>query len=403
MTAQRGGSSFFRLVPNAGTSTRRAWSGRLDGVEATVSEIARGQGQGARRSEQRPATYLVTGGAGFIGSHLTEALLARGDRAIVLDDLSTGSLANLAAVADNPNLQVVTGSVRDELVVDELMHQCDSVVHLAAAVGVRLIVEEPLRSFTTNIRGSEVVIGAAHRYQRPILVASTSEVYGKNGSSVLSESADRILGPTTVARWAYSEAKAVDEILAITYHRERGLPSIVVRLFNTVGPRQSPAYGMVIPTLVRQALLEERLTVFGDGLQSRCFCHVADVVDALLGLLDNRRAIGGVFNVGSGDEITILELAKLIVKLTRSGSSIDLVPYEEAFDEGFEDMRRRVPSTTKIEELTGWVPRRTLETILTDTIVQARQDLGETSSHKGPGAQVEHRKTSASDGVVESA
>ncbi len=371
-------------------------------MEATVSEIARGQTQSSHGSAQEPVTYLVTGGAGFIGSHLTEALLSRGDKAIVLDDLSTGSLSNLAAVAGHPNLEVVTGSVRDELVVDELMHQCDSVVHLAAAVGVRLIVEEPLRSFTTNIRGSEVVIGAAHRYQRPILVASTSEVYGKNGSSVLSESADRILGPTTVARWAYSEAKAVDEILAITYHRERGLPSIVVRLFNTVGPRQSPAYGMVIPTLVRQALLGQPLTVFGDGLQSRCFCHVADVVDALLRLLDNRRAIGGVFNVGSGDEITILELAKLIVKKTRSSSRIELVPYEEAFDEGFEDMRRRVPSTAKIHELTGWSVNRSLEMILSDTIAQARRDLAEARSSVEPASHIEHLDT-PSPGVVESA
>ena len=199
-------------------------------------------------------TYLITGGAGFIGSHLTEALLGRGDRAIVLDDLSTGSTRNLAGVAHHPGLLTVTGSIRDELVVDELMHKCDAVVHLAAAVGVRLIIDEPLRSFTTNLRGSEVVIGAAHRYQRPILIASTSEIYGKNGHSALTETADRILGPTTVARWAYSTAKAVDEILAMTYHRERGLPAVVTRLFNTVGPRQSAAYGMVIPNLVKQAL-----------------------------------------------------------------------------------------------------------------------------------------------------
>ena len=227
-------------------------------------------------------TYLITGGAGFIGSHLVEALLNRGDRAIVLDDLSTGSMKNLAGIAHHPGLLTVIGSIRDELVVDELMHKCDAVVHLAAAVGVRLIIEEPLRSFTTNLRGSEVVIGAAHRYQRPILVASTSEVYGKNGHSALSETADRILGPTTVARWAYSTAKAVDEILALTYHRERGLPSVVTRLFNTVGPRQSAAYGMVIPSLVRQALMGQPLTVFGDGQQSRCFCHVADTVDGTL-------------------------------------------------------------------------------------------------------------------------
>jgi UDP-glucose 4-epimerase len=326
-----------------------------------------------------PLTYLVTGGAGFIGSHLAEALLLRGDRVVVVDDLSTGRLENLALVTDHPGLRVVTGSVRDELVVDELVHACDVVVHLAAAVGVRLIVEEPLRSFTTNLRGSEVVIAAAHRYQRPILVASTSEIYGKNGSSVLSETADRILGQTTVARWAYSTAKAVDEILAITYHRERGLPSIVARLFNTVGPRQSPAYGMVVPNLVRQALAGEQLTVYGDGCQSRCFLHVADVVAALIGLLDNRRSIGNVFNVGSTEEITILKLAERIIERTGSSSTIRLVPYDQAYAEGFEDMRRRVPDTTKLRTLTGWKPLRSLDQILDDTIEEARRSLTPTS------------------------
>jgi len=321
------------------------------------------------------ATYLVTGGAGFIGSQLAEALLDRGDRVIVLDDLSTGSLDNLRLVVNHPLLEVVTGSVRDELVVDELMHRCDRVIHLAAAVGVRLIIDEPLRSFSTNIRGSEVVIGAAHRYQRPILVASTSEVYGKNGSDVLSETSDRVLGPTTIARWAYSTAKAVDEILAITYHRERGLPSVVVRLFNTVGPRQSPAYGMVLPTLVGQALRGEPLTVHGDGLQSRCFCHISDVVDALLLLIDNRRAVGEVFNVGSTREITILDLAKLVIDRAGSTSTIELVPYSQAYQAGFEDMRRRVPDIGKVERFVGWRPRRSLEEILDDTIVEARGNL----------------------------
>jgi UDP-glucose 4-epimerase len=328
-----------------------------------------------RQVGSQATTYLVTGGAGFIGSHLAEALLARGDRVIALDDLSTGSLDNLRRVADHPLLEVVTGSVRDELVVDELMHRCDSVIHLAAAVGVRLIIDEPLRSFSTNIRGSEVVIGAAHRYQRHILVASTSEVYGKNTSDVLSETADRVLGPTTIARWAYSTAKAVDEILAITYHRERGLPSVVVRLFNTVGPRQSPAYGMVLPTLVGQALLGEPLTVHGDGLQSRCFCHISDVVDALLRLIDNRRAVGEVFNIGSTREITILDLAKLVVERTGSSSTIELVPYSQAYHAGFEDMRRRVPDIAKIEKFVGWRPRRTLEEILDDTVDEARSKL----------------------------
>ena len=332
-------------------------------------------GAAARAPAVTGSTYLITGGAGFIGSHLTEALLGRGDRVIVLDDLSTGSMNNLAGMVHHPDLSTVTGSIRDELVVDELMHKCDVVVHLAAAVGVRLIIDQPLRSFTTNIRGSEVVIEAAHRYQRPILIASTSEVYGKNGHSALSETSDRILGPTTVARWAYSTAKAVDEILAMTYHRERGLPAVVTRLFNTVGPRQSAAYGMVIPALVKQALAGEPLTVFGDGQQSRCFCHVADTVDALLRVLDNRRAVGSVFNVGSTEEISILELAKTIVERTGSNSEIRLVPYDEAYQEGFEDMRRRVPDISKIESLTGWQPRHTLEDILADTIADIQKEF----------------------------
>src|SRR3954469_20071022 len=221
-------------------------------------------------------TYLLTGGAGFIGSHLADLLLERGDRVLVLDNLSTGSRTNLLAHQDNPALTFVHGSILDQQVVDELVHQCDVVVHLAAAVGVRLIVERPLRSLTTNIEGSQIVLAAAHRYRRKMLLASTSEVYGKNGQGPLTENADRILGSPTVARWAYSTAKAVDETLANIYHRERGLPTIVVRMFNTVGPRQSPAYGMVIPRLVRQALSGQPVTVYGDGRQTRCFAHVTD-------------------------------------------------------------------------------------------------------------------------------
>jgi UDP-glucose 4-epimerase len=319
--------------------------------------------------------YLITGGAGFIGSHLTEALLRRGDRVVVLDDLSTGRSANVQDFAEHPNFELVVGSVLDELEVDELVHRCDVVVHLAAAVGVKLIVEQPLRSFTTNIRGSEIVVGAAHRYRRKILVASTSEIYGKNGSEPLCESADRILGTTSVARWSYSTAKAVDEILALAYHRERGLQSVVVRLFNTVGPRQSPAYGMVIPRLARQAVTNRPLTVFGDGLQSRCFCHVTDVVGALVGLLDRDDAVGEVFNVGSSEEVTILELARRIIDRAGSSSDIELVPYAEAYAKGFEDMRRRVPDTTKIGSFLGWRPRRALDEILTDAIADAGREL----------------------------
>ncbi|GHH64232.1 nucleoside-diphosphate sugar epimerase [Streptosporangium violaceochromogenes] len=320
-------------------------------------------------------TYLITGGSGFVGSHLTDALLARGDSVVILDNLSTGRAANLAHAGGNPRLRVVHGSVLDELMVDELVHRCDVVVHLAAAVGVKLIVEQPLRSLTTNIRGSEIVIEAAHRYRRKILITSTSEIYGKNSGGPLTESSDRILGSPAVVRWAYSTAKAVDEILANAYHKERGLPTIVVRLFNTVGPRQSPAYGMVIPRLIRQALGGVPLTVFGDGAQTRCFAHVRDVVDALLRLLDNDEAIGRTFNVGSSDEVSILELAKTIIDFTGSTAGVELVSYAEAYEEGFEDMMRRVPDTTRLRELTGWVPRLSLHDILTETIAEARADL----------------------------
>jgi len=318
-------------------------------------------------------TYLITGGAGFIGSHLTEALLEQGNRVLVLDDLSTGSLQNLSGVADHPQLDVEVGSVLDDVKVDRLVHRADVVVHLAAAVGVKLIIEEPLQSFATNIRGSEVVIGAAHRYRRKILVASTSEVYGKNGDVNLTESADRVLGPTSIARWAYSTAKAVDEILALNYHRERQLEVVIVRLFNTVGPRQSPGYGMVIPRLARQAVAGQPLSVYGDGQQSRCFCHVEDVIRALLELLERPDAVGNVFNVGSTQEISIVDLAQRVVDVAGSVSPIVLIPYEEAYAEGFEDMRRRVPDTTKLHDLTGWEPRRSLDDILDDAIADARR------------------------------
>ncbi|MEV0346413.1 GDP-mannose 4,6-dehydratase [Nonomuraea sp. NPDC050680] len=318
--------------------------------------------------------FLITGGAGFIGSHLTDALLARGDSVVVVDNLSTGRTENLALAAGHPHLKFIQGSVLDELMVDELVHECDVVLHLAAAVGVKLIVEQPLRCLTTNIRGSEVVIEAAHRYRRKILITSTSEIYGKNSSGPLREDADRILGSPSVVRWAYSTAKAVDEILANAYHQERGLPTIVVRLFNTVGPRQSPAYGMVIPRLVHQALSGAPLTVFGDGSQTRCFAHVADVVDALLRLLDLEAAVGQTFNIGSADEVSILDLAKRVIEHTGSTSGIDLIPYHEAYQQGFEDMTRRVPDTTRIRELTGWAPRHILDEILTEVVKQVRED-----------------------------
>ena len=319
--------------------------------------------------------YLVTGGGGFVGSHLTEALLAKGHEVTVLDTFATGQMPNLAAVSDHPRFHFVQGSVFDEHLVDSLVHSCDVVVHLAAAVGVRLIVDHPLRSLTTNIRGAEIVIEAAVHYCRKILLASTSEIYGKNEDVPLAETADCVLGPATVPRWAYSTAKAVSEILAFTYHHERGLPATVVRLFNTVGPRQSAAYGMVIPRLVAQALAGEPLTVYGDGTQTRCFGHVTDVIDGLIRLLEHPGAVGEMFNIGSDEEVTIVELAERIVARTGSRSEIRLIPFHEAYSTAFEDIPRRVPDTGKIRALTGWSPTRRLDDILEETIAHVRDGL----------------------------
>ncbi|MET8326491.1 NAD-dependent epimerase/dehydratase family protein [Streptomyces sp. NPDC005181] len=318
-------------------------------------------------------TYLVTGGAGFIGSHLTDALLAEGHGVVVLDDLSTGSKENLAEQND-PRLRFVHGSVLDARLVDELTGQCNAVVHLAAAVGVRLIVEQPLASFLANVRGAEIVVEAARRHHRPVLLASTSEIYGKNSGGPLNENADRVLGATSVDRWSYSTAKAVEEILAFGYHREYGLPATVVRLFNTVGPRQSPAYGMVIPRLVRQAVAGEPLSVYGDGSQRRCFTHVADAVDALLLLLRHPAAAGSVFNVGGDEETSIAALAARIVSRAESASRIDSIPFDTAYGPNFEDIERRLPDTTRLRELTGWRPRRSLDDILDATISEVRAE-----------------------------
>ena len=320
--------------------------------------------------------YLVTGGAGFIGSHLVDRLLADGNEVLAFDSLSTGRLENLSTARARPGFEFTQASVLDELALDEAVRRCDVVVHLAAAVGVKLIVEQPLYSLTTNIKGAINVLEAAYRHRRKVLVTSTSEIYGKNSDCPLNERSDRVLGSPAVSRWAYSTSKAVDEILAYAYHRERGLPTVVVRLFNTVGPRQSAAYGMVIPRFVRQALAGERLTVYGNGSQTRCFCHVADTVDALVRLLEDPRAEGDVFNVGSPEEISIAQLAERVIALSGSPSRIVNVPYDVAYETGFEDMDRRVPDTSKIWALTGWEAHHGLDDILNEVILEVGSGMG---------------------------
>ncbi len=307
---------------------------------------------------------LITGGAGFIGSHLAEALIARGDEVSVLDNVSTGRYENLAHLDGNPNLHVAIGNILNESLVDKLVERVDVVFHLAAAVGVELIIKKPLESMMTNIRGSEVVLEMCHRYRKKVLIASTSEVYGKNIHGPLREDTDRVLGSPLKTRWSYSTSKAVDEILAHVYWKEKGVPTIIVRLFNTVGPRQSGAYGMVIPRFVAQALAGTPLQVHGNGKQSRCFLHVRDVVSALIRLVEHPGAVGQVFNLGSQEEVTIEALAKRVIRIVGSTSAIQHIPYEEAYEEGYEDMPRRVPDTTKIAALIGFAPTMTLDEII---------------------------------------
>lgn len=331
--------------------------------------------------------YLVTGGAGFIGSHLVDSLLADGHQVTVLDNLSTGSLANLEHAMTDPRFLFIQGSVVDPYVVDDAVSNCDTVVHLAAAVGVETIMQKPLRSFYTNVRGSETVLEAVHRYGRKVFVASTSEIYGKNTTVPLTEDSDRVIGPPSVTRWSYSTGKAVDEILTNLYHAERGVETVIARLFNTVGPRQSPAYGMVLPRLVRQALTGQPLTVYGTGDQARCFLHVSDAVQAIRLLIDDSRAVGRTFNIGSREEITIRGLAERVLEVTGSGSPITTVSYDDAFgaDSGFEDMVRRVPDTTRIRNLTGWTPSLDLWQILEDTVGTARRRSTDLSHFDAPG------------------
>ena len=318
---------------------------------------------------------LVTGGAGFIGSHLVDSLVARGDTVIVLDDLSTGRHDNLRQHEGDPRVEFVLGSILNEGVVDDTVRRSDIVLHLAAAVGVNLIVERPLGSLATNIRGSEIVLEKCHKYGRKVLVTSTSEIYGKNTSDRLNEEDDRILGSPLKSRWSYSEAKAIEEILAYSYWRDKGLPTVIVRLFNTVGPRQVGHYGMVIPRFVEQALRGAPITVYGDGSQRRCFCHVADSTAALLGLADSVEAEGRVFNVGAQREISMTDLARTICERVGSPSELTFIPYDEAYEFGFEDMERRVPDTDRVKGLLGWTPDRTLEQIIDDVATDVRSRL----------------------------
>lgn len=311
---------------------------------------------------------LITGGAGFIGSHLSDAYLKRGDELFIIDDLSTGSFENIRHLKEHPGFHYTIDSVHNQHVMAELVDQCDVIFHLAAAVGVKLIVESPVKTIETNVHGTEVVLSLANKKKKKVLIASTSEVYGLSTQVPFSEDGNLVMGATTKGRWSYACSKAIDEFLALAYWREKKLPTIVVRLFNTVGPRQTGQYGMVIPTFVKQALSDRPITVYGDGKQSRCFCYVGDVIGALMKLMDDEQAVGEVFNVGSNQEITIGDLAKKVKELTRSESEIVFVPYDEAYEEGFEDMPRRIPDISKVNQQIGFQPQMDLEGILRSVI-----------------------------------
>ncbi len=315
---------------------------------------------------------LITGGAGFIGSHLADRLLDRGDQVVLLDDLSTGRLSNIEHLNGRSDAEFVLGSILNTDLVDKVVSRVDTIFHLAAAVGVNLIVEKPLESLITNIRGTETVVEKAHKYNTRILVMSTSEIYGKNTSDSLSEDDDRILGSPLKSRWSYSEAKAIDEILAYTYWREKGLETVIIRLFNTVGPRQTGSYGMVVPRFVGQALRHQPLTIFGEGTQTRCFCHVSDVVGGLVALSEHPEAFGRVFNLGGTEEISIGDLAERIIELAGSDSEVEYIPYDAAYEEGFEDMVRRVPNVDRARRLVGFEPSVGLDDTILSVIADQR-------------------------------
>ena len=310
--------------------------------------------------------YLVTGGAGFIGSHISDALIKRGDQVVVLDNLSTGNRKNIEHLLKNPSFTLTEGSILDTSVVNDVVNSVDHVLHFAAAVGVFTIVDKPLESLTTNIRGTENILEASHRFKKEVLIASSSEIYGKNAVSALHEESDRIVGSPLKSRWSYSEAKAIDESMAYFYYQEKKLGVRLVRFFNTVGPRQVGHYGMVVPRFVSAALKNEPLTVYGTGSQSRCFCHVYDAVAGVLAVIDSNANLGEVFNIGNDEEITIEDLANEVIELTASKSVIEKVLYEKAYAPGFEDMQRRVPDISKIKRAVGWAPKLSLDAIIAD-------------------------------------
>lgn len=327
---------------------------------------------------------FITGGCGFIGSHLAERLVGQGDRVVVLDDLSTGRIDNVAHLIGRPLFEYRIGSALDVPLVTELVDRCDVTVHLAAAVGVRLIVERPVHTIETNVRATETVLAASAKKRKLVVIASTSEVYGKSTSVPFHEDQDLQLGPTTHSRWAYACSKALDEWLAFAYAREKGVPVIIVRFFNTVGPRQTGRYGMVLPTFARQALGGEPITVYGNGDQTRCFGHVRDAIDALLRLIATPNAVGEVFNVGATEEISIRRLAELVREAAGGASEIRYVPYGEAYAEGFEDMSRRVPDVSKLERFTGFRPRTPLSAIIADVVGDQRSRLAAASGTRPP-------------------
>lgn len=321
------------------------------------------------------AHALITGGAGFIGSHLAERLLNEGHTVTIIDNLSTGRIENIRALDGRPGFRAAIEDIRNIHVLDRLVSECDIIYHLAAAVGVQRIISEPIETIETNIGGTEVVLKTARRYRKKVLIASTSEVYGKGMRIPFAEDDDSVIGPTTRSRWSYAVSKAVDEFLALAYHKEVGLPVVIFRLFNTVGPRQSGQYGMVVPRFVRWALTGEPIRVYGDGQQQRCFCNVGDVVEAIVRLADRPEALGQVFNIGSDEEVTIMQLAERVRDRADSASPIELIPYEQAYEAGFEDFRRRVPSLEKIYRFTGWQPTTSLDETIDQIIAYQREEL----------------------------